>query len=86
VPLLVGADVDDAGNASSHFQGRIDEVRVSDVARYSEPFTPRERFEPDGDTRLLLHLDADVGPWVFDASGRRAHPLRMGGASVVARD
>jgi len=86
VPLLVGADVDDAGNANSHFQGLVDELRVSAVARYSGPFTPLERFEPDDDTLLLLHLDAEVGPWVFDASGRRAHALRMGGARVVARE
>ncbi len=73
-PLMVGADVDAGGRPTSPFNGLIDEVRVSSVARYTEEFTPARRFEPDAETHLLLHLDQTFGPWTPDASPRTAHP------------
>lgn len=39
------------------FHGIIDELRVSDVCRYTENFTPAERFEVDENTLSLLHFD-----------------------------
>lgn len=84
LPLLVGADVDGAGLATSCFPGEIDEVRISRTARYSgSGFEPQRRFEADEETCLLLHMDDEVGPWVFDSSPEGAHPLRAGGARVV---
>lgn len=79
LPLIVGADVDSSGRATSHFRGDLDEVRISTVARYTGPgFTPQRRHEPDDSTSLLLHLDVASGPWAFDASARRAHGIRVG--------
>lgn len=81
LPLFVGADPDGRGRPTSFFHGRVDEVRISTVARYTgESFEPPTRHEPDADTVLLLHLDADFGPWTPDASGQNAHPRRRGSA------
>ena len=43
---------------ASTFKGYMDEVRVSNKARYSSNFTvPSKRFRPDGDTIFLCHFD-----------------------------
>ena len=42
------------------FKGYIDEVRVSNIPRYSAKFTPpTKRFRPDDDTVMLIHFDQD---------------------------
>ena len=42
------------------FKGYIDEVRVSNIPRYSANFTPpTQRFRPDDDTVMLIHFDQD---------------------------
>lgn len=46
----------------------IDELRVSNVARYHGPFTPQRHFVSDGATAMLLHFEELVGPTVHDAS------------------
>ena len=51
------------------FMGLIDEVRVSDVARYTAPTTPETRFTPDGDTNALWHFDEGTGSLTEDATG-----------------
>ncbi len=87
IPLLVGADVNGAGEPDSPFAGAIDEVRVSRVARYAgDSFEPASRFEPDADTALLLHMDGAVGPWAFDSSPERAHARLVRGAAIEVRD
>jgi 3',5'-cyclic AMP phosphodiesterase CpdA len=81
LPLLVGADPNGSGAATSSFDGRIDEVRISKTARHAGPsFEPPPRHEADADTVLLLHLDADFGPWTADSSTSRAHAARLGTA------
>ena len=48
------------------FNGHIDEVRISTVARYTGNFTPTTvPFVRDADTVLLLHMDADDGTTTF---------------------
>lgn len=80
-PFYIGADTNSNGAPTSFFEGRIDEVRLSKVARYRGPsFTPATQHRPDGDTVLLLHLDEDFGPWTADASAQKAHPRRRGSA------
>lgn len=73
-PLAIGADTwSDA--LHNTFHGQIDEVRLSTGARYSgERFDPARRLGYDADTRLLLHMDAGIGPYLFDSSDRLAHP------------
>ena len=50
--------------------GIIDEVRISDVVRYTADFAvPTTEFVPDANTRLLWHLNEAAGTEVKDASG-----------------
>ena len=52
-------------------KGDIDEIRLSDVVRYREPFPPpAQPFACDEHTRALWHLDEFEGATVFhDACG-----------------
>jgi len=52
-----------------HFEGLIDEVRISDVARYRTSFTVADvPFAPDPYTVALFHLDEGSGQSVSDSS------------------
>ncbi len=82
-PLIIGGDVSNKGVGTSVMKGRVDEVRVSRIARYSgKSFRPERRFESDAETALLLHMDGASGPWLFDASSDAAHATLHGNASV----
>ena len=84
LPLLIGADVSADGSGNSFFAGLIDEVRISRGARYAgERVEPARRFEPDDATLLLLHADADLGPWAPDSSPRRLRVVNQGGAAAA---
>jgi hypothetical protein len=83
LPLMIGADVNADGDPTSQHSGSLDEVRLSHGARYSgESFTPERRHVTDEDTRLLLHADAALGPWLHDSSARGAHPRLIRTARV----
>lgn len=84
LPLLIGADPNREGHATSLFDGYLDEVRVSSVARYAgERFEPETRHQADEATLLLLHMEGGIGPWSVDSSASGAHPLRSDGAAEV---
>jgi glucose/arabinose dehydrogenase len=68
--LVVGGGK--TGGAS--YRGWIDEVRVSDAARYAAAFTPAGPFLSDGDTAALYHFDEGNGDRVFDESGAPGGP------------
>jgi serine/threonine protein kinase/Leucine-rich repeat (LRR) protein len=55
------------------FTGLIDELRVSNSARYDKDFTPEARFAPDKDTVALYHFDEGFGDVFEDASGNGHH-------------
>lgn len=77
LPLVLGGDVNHSGEAVDPFDGLIDDVRLSSVARYSgvDVEIPRE-YEPDAQTLLLLDMNQSFGGWMLDGSpARRA--LRM---------
>lgn len=83
-PLMIGADVNGGGRATSMFPGLIDEVRLSSSARYSgESFTPARWNQTDEKTVLLYHMDGMLGPWIFDDSASQAHGRAEGGAVTV---
>lgn len=49
--------------------GNMDEIRFSNVARYTSNYTPATAaFTPDANTRLLLHCDGTNGSKVFPDS------------------
>jgi hypothetical protein len=84
LPLLIGADVDGRGRATSWFAGSLDELRISTVSRYAgERYAPMARLEADPATLLLLHGDDLPGPWVRDDSPRAMHPQHFGGVRQV---
>lgn len=81
--LFVGSDVDANGRATSHFNGWIDAVRLSTVARYEgESFAPALRHEADEHTRLLLNMDARIGVWLYDESASAVHPTASIGTAI----
>jgi serine/threonine protein kinase len=66
------------------FEGSISEVRVSNIARYSGPFTPAQRFEPDKNTLALYHCDQGQGDKLLDSSGNNHHGRIVGARWVKA--
>jgi hypothetical protein len=77
-PLHIGKT---SAAQSFHFGGRIDEVRISNVERYTGTFTPQARFDPDPATVALYHFDEGTGTSAADATGR--HPGVVNGAKWV---
>jgi len=70
--LTIGANYD----GSLPLNGHIDEVRISNTARYTANFTPSTTpFQNDDNTVLLLHMDGtDASTVFFDDNGRTTTP------------
>ncbi|NQT11260.1 MAG: protein kinase, partial [Planctomycetes bacterium] len=64
--------------------GTIDEVRISNVVRYTEDFTPAERLAPDQHTLALYHCNEGSGDRLVDSSINGNH-ARVVGAKWVKR-
>ena len=82
LPLYLGADPNRSGQPSRPFTGLIDEIRLSNVARYQGDFEPAERFQRDKNSVLLHHCDQSAGPFLLDDSGNGAHG-KLGSASQL---
>ena len=71
---------DDKRKKLSFFKGVIDEVRVSNVARYTDAFFPPSgKFTPDDSTMALYHFDESQGTIAKDSSGH-GHDGKIFGA------
>jgi hypothetical protein len=83
--LVIGAEKHDYDpNAYPSFSGWVDEVRISNIVRYTGNFTPPNApFTPDANTVGLYHLDEGGGTTVLDTSGAPGGPSygerRVGG-------
>ncbi len=64
------------------FHGIIDEVRISNIARYAHKFAPPGRFKTDDFTLALYHCDEARGDTLYDSSGNR-HDGQITGARWV---
>lgn len=65
------------------FQGAIDEVRISTIARYTSNFTPANLpFTPDTDTLMLFHFDGNTN----DASANAFSGAITGDVPYVTSD
>ncbi len=84
LPLMIGADVNRDGLPTSPFTGEIDEVRLSNIARYSgDQFTPARWHRPDDRSVLHYRMDGLIGPWVYDSSNNHAHAWIVGEAAIA---
>jgi prepilin-type N-terminal cleavage/methylation domain-containing protein len=65
------------------FQGAIDEVRISDVVRYSADFTPQKiPFTSDSHTTMLYHFDGNAN----DSSTNNMNGSMVGGVYYINSD
>lgn len=60
------------------YAGQIDEIRVSNIERYTSSFSPATRFEPDEYTVALFHCDDGDGTTLTDASIHGHHGTAYG--------
>lgn len=76
--LVIGAEKHDAGPTFPSYNGWIDEIRLSNMLRYSSNFTrPSQPFTTDSNTVALYHLDGGPGNCtgtVIDTSGASGGP------------
>ncbi len=85
LPLVIGGDVSGNVPAMSLFAGEIDEVRLSDSARYEgEAVVPEKDAEADDNTVLLLRFDQSAGDWHPDASRHGRHVRATGSPELIA--
>ena len=65
--LGIGAD---SVNPAEYFNGTIDEVRISNVARYTSSYSiPTNIFQSDANTAALWHFNEGSGSLALDSSG-----------------
>jgi hypothetical protein len=74
-PLYIGRD---SVAKYSHFTGAIDEVRISNVARYTRGFSPPRFHKEDDKTVLLLRFDMLRGKLFPDSSEHGHHGIPLG--------
>jgi len=75
------------GDTHSIYAGLIDEVRISNVIRYTGDFdVPSVPFVPDNDTVALYHFDVADGSVVEDASTNANHGNLINDAVLVPAD
>ncbi len=86
LPLYIGADPNASGQPSRNFTGGIDEVRLSNVVRYSQPFDPASVHKPDDKTVLLYHLDRTVGPFVLNHGPGASHGVLGPTSRLIQRN
>jgi hypothetical protein len=73
--LVIGAEKHDAGPAYPSYNGWFDEMRISNVLRYTTPFTrPTAPFDTDASTAALYHFDEGTGSTINDSSGAPGGP------------
>ncbi|MFC1464454.1 MAG: LamG-like jellyroll fold domain-containing protein [Candidatus Brachytrichaceae bacterium NZ_4S206] len=82
--LVLGAEKHDAGAAYPSYSGFMDELRISNVLRYSGNFVrPSGSFTPDANTVALYHFDEASGTTITDSSGATGGPsngvMQVGG-------
>jgi len=84
-PLVIGENSHKGRIGSGRFRGRIEQVRISDAARYTGDFSPGEIMTGDPATLLLFQINEGEGTRVYDSSGRDHHGTIRGARWVRLR-
>lgn len=80
--IVLGAEKHDADpDVYLSYNGLIDEVRISDSARYTSTFTPPTTLTVDADTVGLWLLDDGTGTTATDSAGSTDGSLLVGGTN-----
>lgn len=76
--MQIGDNRDTPPGGGASFKGRIDEFRISNIARHTANFAPAAfEFAPDANTVALYHFNENGGQTVADASVNALH-LQLG--------
>ncbi|MGQ9549600.1 MAG: LamG domain-containing protein [Roseiflexus sp.] len=79
--LVFGAEKHDAGPAYPSYSGLLDDIRISNVVRYTDAFTrPGAPHVVDGSTVALYRFDEGSGATIIDAAGGSPGERRVGGS------
>lgn len=84
-PFCLAANPEPRGRHVELFCGLVDEIRVSNSAKYTRSFKPSRRLSNDGDTILLLHFDEGSGAVAHDSSASKYHGTNVGAKWVDLR-
>jgi len=76
--FTIGADANGGGLV---FDGHLDDVRVSDVVRYSAPFVPASQLSADGDTVAWWGFEEGSGATAKDLGGSGLDAALSGSAA-----
>ena len=86
-PITLGAGQQSSGDSiitplNNYFDGKICELRISDVRRYESGFTPAvSQFSSDGDTVGLWHFDETSGVTIDGISGTVCNAMAQASTS-----
>ena len=81
--IVINRHTWDSGE-SSRLSGLIDEVRFSNIARYSDNFTPStQQLQNDENTLLLLNFEDTSSTQVIDSSSYQNHGEVIGQINYV---
>jgi len=68
-------------SGTSYFTGLIDEIRISNIARYTSTFTPAKRLASDANTIGLWHFEEGSGTTAYNAVGTILNGSLVGGVT-----
>jgi hypothetical protein len=83
---LARSEFDGPPYNNAYFNGAIDELRISNVVRYTDAatFTPATTFTPDANTTALYHFEDPIGSTTAANSAATAvGPITLNGATFV---
>jgi WD40 repeat protein len=86
LPVCIGGSPSVDGNAIGLVNGIIEQIRISQSARYRADFDPDQRLAGDASTLVLYHFDEDTDDFAVDASGRGNHGWILGAEHVLVID
>ena len=75
-----------SGDNQKFFEGQIDKVRISNVARYTDNFSPVASVTTDKSTLALYNFDEGNGDVLLDSSGNGHHGTILGATWVSPKE